>query len=246
MLVLQNVSRHFNDKVAVEEVSMTLKPGSVTGLLGANGAGKSTLLKLIAGQLPAASGWIRLDDCLVQPTRASVRKRIHLIDVPRRSDTLCAKPIFDMIIDYGVTRETLPSEVADWFERLNLVGVYRSKTNQISKGQRYKIALIGLFLARPKVWLLDEPFSGGLDANGLQILHAEIRQHAASGGIVLFSTQWPAQAYQLVDRMVVLDGARLVWDQEKSVLPDRQLIEDANPSLQAIYRSMSSAEEQVG
>ena len=129
---------------------------------------------------------------------------------------------------------------------MNLVGVYRSRTRQVSKGQLYKISLIGLFLARPKVWLLDEPFSGGLDANGLQILLSEIRQHAATGGIILFSTQWPAQAYQVVDRMVVLDGARKVWDQKKNCLPDQQLYDDANPSLQAIYRSMQMAEEQVG
>jgi len=109
VLALQNVSRHFNDKVAVEEVSITLTSGSVTGLLGANGAGKSTLLKLIAGQLPAAAGSIRLDDCQIKPTRAGVRKQIHLIDTPRPSDAPCATPIFEMIRDYGITRDTLPS-----------------------------------------------------------------------------------------------------------------------------------------
>ena len=246
MLVLQNVSRHFKDQVAVEDVSMTLKSGTVTGLLGANGAGKSTLLKLIAGQLPTASGGIRLDDCQIKPTRASVRKQIHLIDTPRPSNASCASPIYEMLLDYGVSRETLPGEVADWFERFNLVGIYRSTTSQISKGQLYKIYLIGLFLARPKVWLLDEPFSGGLDANGLQILLSEIQQHASAGGIILFSTQWPAQAYQVVDRLIVLDRARTVWDQEKSRVPDQHKYENASPSLQAIYRSMRLAEEQVG
>lgn len=237
-LRFEHVSRHFGQLHAVRDFNTKITPKTITAILGANGAGKSTLLKLIAGWLPVASGRITLGDALIKPSRSHIRKSIHLVDTPKPHESGCTNSIFRMINHYQVDRESLAEEAAVWFERLNLVGVYTKKSRELSKGQRYKIALIGLFLARPHVWLLDEPFSSGLDANGLEVLIHQMQIHASSGGIVVFSTQWPKQAQKLADKIMVIDEGQLVWDSAADVVPAQSLIDSSNVGLQAVFNGI--------
>ena len=237
-LILDHVSRDFRGQVAIDDVSMTVESGEVIGILGANGAGKTTLLKLIAGVVPAASGRIALDDALIKPNRINTRRQVRLLDTPVSGQFSCVKPLLRSIADYQVDRSTLASEVADWFVRFNLVGVYGKKANELSKGQLYKLELISLFDTRPSVWLLDEPFSNGLDANGLSLMISEIREHASQGGIVLFSNQWPEQAKQVVSRFQVLNHGKLVWDDPAAEVPGQDFLTQAEDSLKAVYMAM--------
>lgn len=238
-LTLNHVSRHFGNTSALIDVSTTINHGTVVAVLGANGAGKSTLLKLMAGEIPAAAGKLAFDDYKIGPHQSSVRHRIMLLDTPTTmSDHKCIQPILTMLRDYRVERDSLPDEIAAWFQRLNLVGSYGKRSRGLSKGQRYKALLIGLFVVRPEIWLLDEPFSSGLDANGLQILQAEIRAHRDAGGIVIFSTQWPQQTRQLADQILVIEQASLVWDKPIQQQPSDELIEAASPPLRAVLEQL--------
>ena len=173
-LIVDRVWRNFGSMLAVGDVSTVFRHSTITTVLGANGAGKSTLLKLLAGHLPVAAGRITLDEALVSPRRISMRRQLMLVEPLRENIRRCIDPILQTIDDYKLDRKSLAQETADWFERFNLVGIYRQQMNGLSKGQRYKIALVCLFLARPKVWILDEPFSCGLDANGLSVLQEEL------------------------------------------------------------------------
>ena len=237
-LRFENVSRHFGQLRAVRDFQTTIHPKTITAILGANGAGKATLLKLIAGWIPVASGRITLGEALIKPSRIHLRKSIHLIDTPRPHQGGCTDSIFRTIDHYKLIRDSLADEAAVWIERLNLLGVYSRKSSELSKGQRYKIAMIGLFLARPHIWLLDEPFSSGLDANGLEVLLHQMRLHASGGGIVIFSTQWPQQAQKLADQIMILDHGQLVWDSPASVAPAQSLIDSSNVGLQAVLNGI--------
>lgn len=237
-LRFENISRNFGQLQAIRNIHTTIDPKTITAILGANGAGKSTLLKLTAGWIPVASGRITLGDGLIKPSRIRLRKSIHLIDTPKPHQGGCTNSIFRLIDHYRLDRDSLAEETAAWIERLNLVGVYTKKSCQLSKGQRYKIAMIGLFLARPHVWLLDEPFSSGLDANGLEVLFHQMRLHASSGGIVVFSTQWPKQAQKLADKIMVIDDGQLVWDSAADVVPTQSLIDSSNVGLQAVFNGI--------
>jgi len=238
-LIVDGVWRNFGNMLAVGDVSTFFRHSTRTTVLGANGAGKSTLLKLI--HLPVAAGRITLDEALVNPRRIAVRRKIMLVEPFRDSNRRCIDPILQTVDDYKLDRESLAQETADWFERLNLVGVYGQEMSALSKGQRYKIALIGLFLARPKVWILDEPFSCGLDANGLEVLQGELAKHRADGGIVIFSTQWPREAAGLADRVLVVEAGRLVWDQPFEKNPDQGKGWSTSPALRAVLDQLKKA-----
>lgn len=245
-LIVDGVWRNFRDKLAVGDVSTFFRGSTITTLLGSNGAGKSTLLKLIAGHLPVAAGRITLDDALVNPRRLSVRRQLMLVEPLRECDRSCVEPILQSIDEYQLDRRSLPDETANLFERLNLVGVYGQAMKELSKGQRYKIALICLFLVRPKVWILDEPFSSGLDANGLGVMQEEMRRHRDDGGIVIFSTQWPKQAAGIADRVIVLEQGRLVWDQPFEKHPAHFKDWMNSPALNAVLDQLGDTVEVSG
>lgn len=247
MIKLNGVGRNFAREIAVSDVSAEFLPATVTALLGANGAGKSTLLQLIAGWLPVAAGRIELGGRLLKPSRAQVRRDVMLVEAASSSNNIVSSTIIETIEDYQCDYPAIANDAASWFERLNLAGCFRKAHKALSKGQNYKVALVGLFLVRPKVWLLDEPFSCGLDANGLQLLREQIVAHTRAGGIVIFSTQWPAQAVGLTDRFMIMDQGRLVCDQPANVTPadlHRIRLDDSgsqSPSLMAVFDNLSEA-----
>ena len=226
MLQLNQVCRNFATDIAVSNVSATFFPSSVTALLGANGAGKSTLLKLMAGWLPAAAGRISFEGRQVKPARSNARRNLMLIEGGGTSTATAGPSIIETIEDYQCDYPTIADDAAAWFERLNLVGCHAKNLGALSKGQSYKLAMIGLFLVRPQVWLFDEPFSCGLDANGLEVLREQIKIHAESGGTVILSTQWPAQAVGLADRFAILHQGELVYDQSSHQVPSDQFKEE--------------------
>lgn len=244
MLKLNQVGRNFSTDIAVSNVTTAFSPGSVTALLGANGAGKSTLLKLMAGWLPVAAGRISYNDRLLKPARASVRRNLMLIEGGEAKSATAGPSIIETIEDYQCDYPTIADDAAEWFERLNLVGCYAKSIGSLSKGQSYKLAMIGLFLVRPQVWLFDEPFSCGLDANGLQILREQIQVHAQAGGTVIFSTQWAAQAAGIVDRFLILHDGELVYDQASDQIPSDDFKKEIadRPALAAVVRSLEEAQ----
>ena len=163
-LRLQGIGRNFGSEWAVRDVDAVVEARTSVAVLGANGAGKSTLLRLIAGWLPLAAGRITIEGHTLRASSVSVRRRVMLLDQPRAHEGSDVETISQVISDYDADRHGIESEVADWYEKLDLVGIYGKPARAISKGQRYKVAMIGLFLVRPYLWLLDEPFSAGLDA----------------------------------------------------------------------------------
>ena len=235
---IQNLCRDFRKQWAVRNISATIDDGATVAILGANGAGKSTLLKLIAGWLPPASGRILVQDYAMRINSNSVRRRLMLLDEPRTGEVSIIEMIGEALSDYQIDRPNIAAEVANWFERLDLVGIYGKSANAVSKGQRYKVAMICLFLVRPHVWLLDEPFSAGLDAGGLKILESELAEHARAGGIVIFSSQWPDHANRLADRSLVLHEGELVCDLSKGQSVAEELIESSTPALRAVLSGL--------
>lgn len=245
LIELQRAGRAFAGNWAVSELSETFRAGNAYAILGANGAGKSTLLRLLAGWLPLTAGRILFDGAPMRPTAIHLRRRVLLLDESSTgSRQRPVEPLQELcraIDDYHADREGIEDEVAEWFERLGVVSVYRANANQMSKGQAYKIAMIGLFIIAPPVWLLDEPFSAGLDADGLQVLEGEICSHVKRGGLVVFSSQWPDHARRLANRAIVLDEGCLAWSAPPDEIPPSTIIDEASASLRAVLRGLGPA-----
>ena len=236
-IVLDQVSCDFHRLRAIDNVSATISRGTLTAVLGANGAGKSTLLRLIRGSLPVSSGRLTVDGCLMKPTRDRLRRHLMFLDEAGRG-MLAIDWVGRAIDAYQVERPGLEEEVIEWFERLELIGVAGQRSDAMSRGQSYKVSMIALFVIRPPIWLLDEPFSCGLDAEGIQVLEQQVRHHVAQGGTVMFSSQWPHHANRLATHCMVLDQGRLVWNASiKESIPTEQ-IERASPSLRSVLNGL--------
>lgn len=244
LIELRRAGRSFHGIWAIQELTQNLQAGNIYAVLGANGAGKSTLLRLLAGALPVTCGRLLLDGSSMRPTATHLRRRVFLLDessagVPQRN-IMPLQTLARAIADYRADREGIEDEVARWFERLALVPAHRGSAAEMSRGEVYKIAMIGLFVIKPEVWLVDEPFSAGLDADGLQVLESQIHEHVKRGGIVVFSSQWPDHARRLADQALVLDGGRLVWSAPPDQMPPGTLIGEASASLRAVLRGLGT------
>ena len=236
---LQNTGRNFRGKWALRGVNATVSEGTICSVLGANGAGKSTLLRLLAGWLPVSEGRVLFDQSPMRPTAIHLRRKAMLLDdasgPTKRENGASVQDLCDTINNYQVDRPGIEEEVADWFDKLEVISVYQASPGEMSKGQAYKIAMIGLFVTAPHVWLLDEPFSAGLDASGLRILEEQMAQHAARGGIVFFSSQWPEHARRLADWALVLHEGDLAWSAAPDAIPT---VAETPPALQAVLQGL--------
>lgn len=239
VIQFQNTGRNFRGRWALRGVNATITPGTICSVLGANGAGKSTLLRLLAGWLPVSEGRILFHESPMRPTAIHLRRQAMLLDdaggPTRREARSSVQELCDTIQNYQVDRPGIEKEVADWFEKLEIISVYKARPGEMSKGQAYKIAMISLFVTSPYVWLLDEPFSAGLDASGLRILDEQMAKHAAGGGIVVFSSQWPEHARRLADWALVLHEGNLAWSAAPDTLPT---VEETPPALQAVLQGL--------
>lgn len=233
------MGRNFSETWGVRRISLRINGGERIALLGANGAGKSTLLRLMAGWYPTAEGDIHLGGRRLRNHSTAVRRQLMLLDDPIPYDAPAIDTIIQAIEDYQADRPGIEAGVADWFDRLRLVGTYRKTSRSVSKGQRFKVAMICLFVIRPPIWLLDEPFSMGLDAGGLEMLEQEMIQHAATGGVVVFSSQWPQHARRLASRAIVLHHGTCVLDSLINQPVDPTQIRQADPALASVLSGLS-------
>lgn len=237
---LQDVGRCFGSQWAVNEISTSIPRGRSLALLGANGVGKTTLLKLMAGWLPVSCGQLRVDQTLLRTSGVTTRRKLMLLEESRVSDASIVEMITRAVTDYRISRPEVADEVVQWFVDLDLVGIYGKSARALSKGQRFKVAMTTLFVVRPLIWLLDEPFSAGLDANGLAILETEMQSHVDSGGIVVFSTQWPEHARRLANHALVLHQGSVVCDQPIAQSASEALLESAPAPLAAVLNGLGS------
>ena len=238
---LVEVSRRFSNVWALRDVTATFDSRKIYAVLGANGAGKSTFLTLLAGWLPVTSGKILIDGSPLRPTAPRLRRNLLLLGEPRPNGQGMLSPLQELsrnIDDYRADRPGIEGEVADWCERLELIPVATREAKKMSKGQAYKLAMIGLFVIAPPVWLLDEPFSAGLDAAGLLALENQIRRHADTGGIVIFSSQWPEHSKRLAHQAIVLHEGTIAWKGAPHHSPPAEMTANAPASLSAVLQGL--------
>jgi molybdate transport system ATP-binding protein len=201
------------------DVRAEVAPGEVLGVLGPNGAGKSTLLRTLAGLVPLTAGSIRLgdlvvdeaaDDVWVPPERRPVgivfqdyRLFPHL-DV-RDNVAFAAR-------SRGVGRAESRRVAQHWVDRLDLAALASRRPAELSGGQAQRVALARALAADPQLLLLDEPLAA-LDARTRLDVRSTLRQHLADfAGPVLVVTHDPLEATVLADRLLVIEGGRVVQE----------------------------------
>ncbi|MFO0914228.1 MAG: ABC transporter ATP-binding protein [Pirellulales bacterium] len=224
---------------ALANLSVTFQPGEIVALLGANGAGKTTLLRCLAGLAIPSAGEVRMDGQRLQRDQIWLRRRLFWLD---------ADPIFprgvrliryiSLIVGcYDAHRDGLDSDVTNWLEEFGLLPKLDTPVTNLSRGEKYKTALIALLAVDPDLWLVDEPFASGMDPEGLDGFRRYARAAADRGKTVIYSTQILEIAERLADRIGILQaGKLLVCDSMDSLRRADQAVPE---DLSQIYRRLS-------
>jgi ABC-2 type transport system ATP-binding protein len=204
MLAASRLTRRFDSRVAVEDVSLTLERGEIFALLGPNGAGKTTTLRMLAGLIAPSSGDIIIDDERLSPTNAArLRGRIGLLtEAPGLWERLTVRQNLSVYAHlHGVHDPARRvDETLDAFGILDRAG---DQAAQLSKGLKQRVALARTLLHEPSIVLLDEPTSG-LDPESARDVRDMIVRQREEGRAVLLSTHNLAEVERVADRVAVL------------------------------------------
>jgi ABC-2 type transport system ATP-binding protein len=205
---VQNVTRRFGTKLALDDVSFYVPAGSVVGLVGENGAGKTTLIKHILGLLKAQTGTVRVfgRDPVADPV--GVLSRIgYLSEEPDMPGWMRVSQLIRYVAAF------YPTWDHEYAERLRLEFGLDSaaKVKQLSKGQRARAGLLIALAYRPELLVLDEPSSGLDPIVRRDILGAIIRTIADEGRTVLFSSHLLAEVERVSDQVAMIQSGRILF-----------------------------------
>jgi sulfate transport system ATP-binding protein len=222
----RNVTKRFGEFVALDDVSVSVESGSLTGLLGPSGSGKSTLLRVIAGLEAPDAGEVFISG--KEATALAPQKR-GVGFVFQHYAPFTHMTVWDNIA-FGLTirrrkKEEIEARVHELLELVQLKGLGKRYPSQLSGGQRQRMALARALAAEPEVLLLDEPF-GALDARVRKELREWLlRLHDEMHVTTIFVTHDQEEALEVADNVVVMNNARV-----EQVAPPRELYDQpANP-----------------
>jgi ABC-2 type transport system ATP-binding protein len=212
MLSALRLTRRFDGRVAVEDVSFEVEPGEVFALLGPNGAGKTTTLRMLAGLIAPTSGSVEVDrEAMTRDTAARLRGRIgFLTEAPGLWDRLSVRQNLRVYAKlHGLPEpDHAVDEALDMFDLRDRAS---DTAAQLSKGLKQRVALARTLMHRPSTVLLDEPTSG-LDPEAARDVRELIHRLRREGRAVLLSTHNLDEVERVADRVAVLRGRLVASD----------------------------------
>ncbi|MDX1626800.1 MAG: ABC transporter ATP-binding protein [Wenzhouxiangellaceae bacterium] len=201
----RGLAHRYGSTDALSGVDLDLPAGAVTALLGPNGAGKTTLIHLLLGLLPLRQGTIRLFGDRA-PGANGARSRIGaMLQISGVQDNLTVRELVELFASFYPD----PAEVADLVEECGLAGLEGRRFDRLSGGQKQRTLFALAAVGRPGLLVLDEPTTG-LDPAARRRLWSAIEARRARGDAILLSTHFMEEADRLADRVVVLDGGRVL------------------------------------
>lgn len=221
LLSVEGITKHFNRRPVLDDVSFSVRPGEVLGLIGPNGSGKTTLFECLAGLMPADAGTIKSNNKELAPSR----RKGALFYLPDAIFPWPEQPVRWVLGFFTKIYNCSELDAAALVEPLRLDGLMRSRIGSLSKGERKRLLLaLGLLTPQPLL-MLDEPFDG-LDLRQTRDVMKLLKAHAARGRTLLLSIHQLIDAGRVCDRLVLLSGGRVVGEgslaelQTKANLPE--------------------------
>jgi ABC-2 type transport system ATP-binding protein len=209
-LTLENVTKRYDEFVAVNDISLNLSPGRIFGLIGPNGAGKTSTIRMIVNITVPDSGKITLfghvmsqefqDRIGYLPEERGMYKRMKVGDQLRFFAELKNLP----------AREA-NRRIDEWLEKVNLSEWKNKKTSELSKGMQQKVQFIAAVIHDPDLIILDEPFSG-LDPINTELIEKLVLDLRRAGKTIIFSTHGMEQAERICDDICLINKSRKVLD----------------------------------
>lgn len=216
MLELQNISKRYQRKVAIDDVSFSVKSGEILGLLGPNGAGKTSIIRVINKIIDADQGVIRFKgDLLLQKHLA------HIGYLPEerglyKNMTVEAHAHFLGALR-GMSKSDVKTALDFWLKRLGSETWRNKRIEELSKGMAQKVQFICTVLHEPDLLILDEPFSG-FDPVNVELIMNELEIMKSKGKSILISTHNMKSVEEICDRVVLIHEAKKIMEGSVSQL----------------------------
>jgi len=241
---IQNLVKSFGDLVAVNDVSLEVREGEIYALLGPNGAGKTTTIKMLMGLLDPDSGSAKVFGVNSKEKPVDVK---HLVGyVPEEQqlyDSLTPRELFNFIASIRrLPPESITKRMKEFVKALDFEQYYDNMIVTLSQGNKQKTMLIAALLHRPKLLILDEPFSS-LDVRAAKIMKDIVKIHVENGGAALLSTHVMEVAEGLCDRVGIIDEGKLIAEGTLDEL--RSKSERVGANLESIFLKLTEQEEEV-
>ena len=211
MLRIENLTKKFGDKKAVDSLSLHIEPGEIYGFIGHNGAGKTTTIKSILGILKFDEGEILVDGMSVKENPIECKKKIAYIpDNPDLYEFMTGISYLNFIADiYNVSSQDRTERIKKYGDLLELTDDLAQPISAYSHGMKQKLAIISAWIHNPKLIIMDEPFVG-LDPKSSHILKEMMRDVCDKGGAIFFSTHVLEVAEKLCDKIAIIKNGQLI------------------------------------
>ncbi|MFZ0892803.1 MAG: ABC transporter ATP-binding protein [Thermoplasmata archaeon] len=230
---------------AVDEVSLTVRPGEIYGLLGSNGAGKSSTIKAVVGLVTPAGGSLRVFG--IDPVAEALSAKRLIGYVPETAllfDSLTPREFLEFVASVRQLDSSTATERAQTYAKaFQLEPEFERPISTLSNGTKQKVLLIAAFLHQPPLLVLDEPLNN-LDPRSVRIMKELLRAYVQNGHRgVLFSTHTMEVAQQLCDRVGILDSGVLRGEGTLATL--QQKIASGDATMEEIFLRLTHEEEGV-
>lgn len=207
MLSVRSISKNFNGETVLNNVSFEVKAGEVLALLGNNGAGKTTLLRVLSGLTTPDLGEVEHNGVVLKKSPRDFKRRLGFVpDEPSLYPNLTVRETIELSAKImGVASEVIREKTDRLIESLYLQPYVDKRIKQLSRGNRQKTQIAAALVHSPDLLILDEPIVG-LDYESMSALHRIVRDFAAKGRVVVFSTHVLPIAESFSDRLFVLQN----------------------------------------
>lgn len=211
MLKIENYTKTYGEKIAVNDLSLHISAGEIYGFIGHNGAGKTTTLKAVAGILQFDTGDILVDGISVKTDPLACKKKIAYIpDNPDLYDYMTGIQYLNFIADiFGVGAQERKERIRKYAQLIELTDDLGQPISAYSHGMKQKLAIISAWVHEPKLIIMDEPFVG-LDPKAAHLLKGMMREFCDQGGAIFFSTHVLEVAEKLCDKVAIIKKGELV------------------------------------
>jgi ABC-2 type transport system ATP-binding protein len=213
MILTENLSREYGEKVAVSGLNLRIEPGEILGFLGPNGAGKSTTVKILTGMIRPTSGRAVVAGFDVVEQPIEVKKRIGYVpETAALYDGLTAAEYLELIAClHHLDGQTAAARSGELLDLFGLAVDQHQRLNEFSKGMRQKVLIAAALIHRPDVLFLDEPLDG-LDANAAMVVKEVLKRLAAQGRTILFCSHILDVVERMCTRIVIINGGKQIAD----------------------------------
>lgn len=211
-IIVNNLSKHYGNVKAVDDISFEIHHGEIVGFLGPNGAGKTTTMRILTSYLASTSGSVSIEGKDIREESLATRKMIGYL--PEHN------PLYpDMnVLDYlefvaklhGVSKSNIPKRVREMINLCGITGVKHMDIGQLSKGYRQRVGLAQAMIHDPKILIMDEPTSG-LDPNQIVEIRNLIRQLGKEKTVIL-STHILPEVQATCNRVLIISKGKIVAD----------------------------------